>query len=309
MRNTALTILLAGGNRRAFRFQVVPTPGQTLSLAVERHNVALDAVTWVWPDGTTSTGDSVSKLFPVAGAQWVTLRVPQASNLRSINFASQPVRFSLAQVRRYTALQRIDAHTHASTVITGSLADLPAMMQILYLHNTASVITGTLADLPAGMLILHLYNTASVITGTLADLPATMTQLHLHNTASVITGTLADLPATMQILYLYTTASVITGGGSVGATALRDLRINSLGLSTAQVDEIINSIWASRNAFTYTSNIRLDIHGTNGAPTGTVANVCPPTTPAEKLYNLRHVQCGGDTHKPWSPITFTGGAL
>ena len=240
MRNTALTILLAGGNRRAFRFQVVPTPGQTLSLAVERHNVALDAVTWVWPDGTMSTGDSVSKLFPVAGAQWVTLRVPQASNLRSINFASQPVRFSLAQVRRYTALQRIDAHNHASTVITGTLADLPATMQILYLHNTASV---------------------------------------------------------------------ITGGGSVGATALRDLRINELGLSTAQVDEIINSIWASRNAFTYTSNIRLDIHGTNGAPTGTVANVCPPTTPAEKLYNLRHVQCGGDTHKPWSPITFTGGAL
>ena len=315
-----------------FKFQVVPTAGATLSLAVERHNTALDAVTWVWPDGTTSTGDSVSKLLPVAGAQWVTLRVPQPSNLRRINFASQPVRFSLAQVRRYTALQRIDAHSHASTVITGTLADLPAGMLILYLYstasvitgtladlpagmlilclyNTASVITGTLADLPAGMLILHLYNTASVITGTLADLPATMQILYLYTTASVITGTLADLPATMQILHLYNTASVITGGGSVGATALRDLRINSLGLSTAQVDEIIDSIWASRNAFTWASNIRLDIHGSNGAPTGTVANVCPPTTPAEKLYNLRHVQCGGDTHKPWSPITFTGGAL
>jgi hypothetical protein len=96
-----------------------------------------------------------------------------------------------------------------------------------------------------------------------------------------------------------------------GWAGIRDLHLYSLTpvIPTATVDALIDAIWSARNGYTYASNILLHIGGTNGAPTGVVGNVCPPTTPAEKLYNLHHVQCGGDVHKKWSPITYTGGSL
>ena len=103
----------------------------------------------------------------------------------------------------------------------------------------------------------------------------------------------------------------ITGTEFASWTSIRDLRCYSLNpaVPTATVDAWINAIWAARNGYTWASNIVLNIGGTNGAPTGTVQNVCPPTTPAEKLYNLHHIQCVGDTHNVWSPITYTGGSL
>ena len=103
----------------------------------------------------------------------------------------------------------------------------------------------------------------------------------------------------------------ITGAEFALWTAIQILLCHTLdpALPTATVDAIIDAIWAARNNYTYASNITLHIGGTNGAPTGTVQDVCPPTTPAEKLYNLRYVQCIGDTHKTWAPITYAGGSL
>jgi len=94
-------------------------------------------------------------------------------------------------------------------------------------------------------------------------------------------------------------------------TGIRDLRVYTLDpiIPTATVDAIIDAIHAARNGYTVATNIRLDIGGTNGGPTGVVQNVCPPTTPGERLWNLHHVQCAGDTHRVWSPITYTGGTL
>jgi len=184
-----------------------------------------------------------------------------------------------------------------SSTITGNLADGPSYY--LRLYGTSNTITGNLADGPS--YLLDLYNTSSTITGNLADGPSYY--LRLYNTSSTITGNLADGPS--YLLDLYNTSSTITGGDSPAPAELRTVDLAGTNNTTANNDDILNRLWTDRDSFTYATP-SLDISATE-APTGTVQDICPPTTPAEKLYNLAHAQCAGDTFITWT-ILYTGGS-
>ena len=145
------------------------------------------------------------------------------------------------------------------------------------------------------------------------DLPAGLTYLFVHG-SNTISGPTGDLPAGLTFLSVSGSNTIDWTSGIAHLTAIRACYVRRPGgVPTAEIDALINSIWTARNGFTSASNIRLEIQGytgnTNGAPTGTVQNVCPPTTPGEKIYNLCYRQCGGDTHKKWSPIIYTGGQV
>jgi hypothetical protein len=253
-----------------------------------------------WGDGTitqaTANGTEVkhTKAYDTAGA-YRAFVYGELSYVTGIKCSSEPISvvYTLADIKdRFPRLTYLSLST-TSSVITGALADLPSTMKTLSLSTTSSVITGALADLPSTMQQLYLSTTSSVITGALADLPSTMQQLYLYSTSSVITGALADLPSTMQQLYLYSTSSVITGGATHAPYGITDIRLHSTSMSQANVNDVINRIYADRASFTYATP-QLQIGGTNPDPSGTYQNVCSPTTELEKVYELVNDQCGGN---------------
>ncbi len=147
------------GDHNAFRFQVLPGAGDTLALAGEVVAGSPEP-TWHFHDGTVQTGLSVTKAYATAGTYWVTLRMPGLKRwITRLNFANQPVKFSLAQVRNWTALTRIDAYNKAASAITGALADLPAGMTILHLGSTTSTITPGVGVRATAIRELYLHST------------------------------------------------------------------------------------------------------------------------------------------------------
>jgi uncharacterized protein YijF (DUF1287 family) len=197
----------------------------------------------------------------------------------------------------FTSMTVLSLHTNS---FTGDLSSwvLPANMTHLYLSTNS--FTGDLSGwvLPANMTQLSL--STNSFTGDLSSwvLPANMTHLSLF--ANSFSGDLSSwvLPANMTHLSLYTNS--FTGTPDIsGNTAMREYRYYSNGLLTTNVDAIINGIWNRRMAFTYTTPIILQIHGTNQAVTGIEQNICPPTTPKEKIYQLENDGCA-EGFKKWN---------
>jgi hypothetical protein len=206
------------GDRNAFRFQVLPGARDTLRLAVGVVAGSPEP-TWHFHDGTAQTGLSVTKTYAAAGTYPVTLRLPGLrTRISRLNFANQPVKFDLAQVRGWTALTRIEAHGKAATVVTGQLR---------------------------------------------------------------------DLPATMTTLDLDSTSSTITPGVGVRARAIRELYLDSTGMSQAAVDAIAEWLYINRAQFTYTAPMA-SLAGTNAAPSGIYQDADPPTTGKEYIYKVEN---------------------
>jgi hypothetical protein len=76
-------------------------------------------------------------------------------------------------------------------------------------------------------------------------------------------------------------------------TALTYLNLSSNSFITADMDGFVNTVWSVRDNFTASPSI--NIGGTNADPSGVYQDMCSPTTPLEKIYNLANAQCAGDT--------------
>jgi len=156
------------------------------------------------------------------------------------------------------------------------------------------------------------------IVGTLADVPSTITTYLKLISCAGISGSIADLNTpTAQIVYLYSNAGI--AAGSVSAlVAIRDLRIHSMGWLTADVDTVIDSMWAARANYTYATP-SLQIGGTNDAPSGNVTAPVEgsdwhwdgakwiPLTAGSKIYDLAK-DVNGQGFNKWT-ITYTGGSI
>jgi len=287
--STLLTLL----RRRETQIQFVTTAGvgQAITPSITLRSGCPHTPQWDFGDGTMATGTSVSRTYDTVGPHTVTLRIPDIDYwLTAVDFGNDRISGDLLQaLARCRSLTSITAYTNAALNSTQNIATLASWwpsMVYLHLGSTSSVITGSLADLPAGMVYLHLYNTSSVITGSLADLPAGMVYLHLGSTSSVITGSLADLPAGMVYLHLYNTSSTITGGATaIAATRLRETYLYSCVYTAAQLDGLLERLYTDRALFTYATPI-LQIGGTNPDPNGVYQDAIPPTTGLEYAYQL-----------------------
>lgn len=159
----------------------------------------------------------------------------------------------------------------------------------------------------------------SNLIGTLADVPSTITLYVKLPSCVGISGSIDQLntPAA-QIVYLYSNTG-ITSGSVAKLTAIRDLRVYSMGWLTADVDTVINSMWAARANYTYATPA-LQIGGTNQAPTGNV--IAPvegtdwhrdgatwiPLTAGAKIYDLAKNVNNEARTAAWT-ITYTGGSI
>ena len=193
-----------------------------------------------------------------------------------------------------------------SNTVSGSIA---ALTSLSFLDVSGSnTVSGSIAALTS-LTTLSLTG-SNTVSGSIAALTS-LNFLYVSG-SNTVSGSIAALTS---LTFLYVSGSNTVDWTTVGGcVAIRNLYpCKAGGLSTAEVDACIDAIWTARNDYTYAGNILLNISGytgnANGAPTGTVQDVCGPTTPAEKLYNLHNVQCGGDTHNVWSPIVYTGGSL
>jgi len=160
----------------------------------------------------------------------------------------------------------------------------------------------------------------SGIVGTLADVPSTITAYLKLISCVGISGSIDQLDTpTAQIVYLYSNTG-ITSGSVAGLVAIRDLRVHSMGWLTADVDTVINSMWAARANYTYATPA-LQIGGTNQAPTGTVGAPVEgadwhedtpghwtPLTAGAKIYDLAKNVNSEVRTAAWT-ITYTGGSI
>lgn len=260
-------------------------------------------ITWTWPDGSTYTGGTPSKVL-AGGTQTIRIAFADPTLVTELNFQSQSMtgEWPLSSLAKFTALTHLRAYSNAALNVTGSLADAPSGLAYMHLGSTSSTITGSLADAPSTLELLYLLNTSSTITGSLADLPAGMTQLHCYNTVSTLTGSIADLPAGMTVLHCGSTSSNITGGATaMAAVGIREIRCDSSSTTQANIDNILARLYADRASFTYATPI-LNVGGTNPDPTGTYADATPPTTGLEYAYKLV-VDPDAEGFKKWA-ITY-----
>ena len=294
--------------RFTLTFDVVAVAGTTITPEIVRAAGCPYTARWNWGDGEAqSTGDSVSHTYTDAGTYTVTLTLQNLNRwLKEIDLCNDPLKFDLSALTACRSLTHLRAYTNASTVVTGALSDLPASMETLSLGSTNSTITGALSDLPASMETLSLYSTNSTITGALSDLPVSMAFLSLYSTNSTITGALSDLPVSMTNLLVYSTSSTITGGASaMAAVGIRNIQAQNLTLNETTVDGILARLYADRELFTYITP-RLNIGGTNDAPSGAYADEDPPTTGLGYVFELAN-DPENEGFITWS-ITYTGGS-
>ncbi len=295
-------LLLMSGGKPWFTFRVPATAGLTITPVITLVAGA-PTPTWIWGDGTSSTGTSMSHTYAAAGTYTVQVKGIAPSQLATVDFTGDPTVMPLSVFSACSALTNIAIVSSAATVITGTLASMPAGMAVLSLYNTSSTITGTLASIPAGMQYMDLSSTSSTITGTLASMPAGMVVLHLGSTTSAITGTLASMPAGMAVLHLGSTSSTITGGaGAPLAVGISWIDISATSMLTAAVDEVVGYLYTYRTSWTTAAPV-LGIGGSNQAPSGIYQSATPPTSGKETIYDLTQDPTS-EGFKRWS-ITYT----
>jgi len=85
-------------------------------------------------------------------------------------------------------------------------------------------------------------------------------------------------------------------------TEMRQYYYQGNALTQANVDAVLLSIYNRRMAFTWATP-KLNVGGTNLAPSGIYQAMCPPTTGKEYAFELVNDSCGDGFNK-WT-VTFT----
>ena len=258
------------------------------------------AGTWFFDDGTTlaaTSGAEISKIFATDGLHRAVFR-PAPNSWGSITLVDANTDLVVSDLAQFSKLINVQTfYLHANAGLRGDLRSVAAMTSMKYLLLAADpLITGDLSSLAAmtQMQILYLYSDP------------------------LISGSISSLSnmSVLRLLYLYSTN--VSAGSISGLVAIQDLRIYSMGWLTADVDTVIDSMWAARANYTYATPA-LQIGGTNQAMTGNV--IAPeegddwhqdgatwiPLTTGAKAYDLAK-DVNGEGFKKWT-ITYTGGSI
>jgi len=198
-------------------------------------------------------------------------------------------------------------NTNAS--LSGNISGwtLPASLAVLLLNDTS--VSGDISSwtLPASLAHLRLHGTS--VSGNISGwtLPASLSALLLNDTS--VSGDISSwtLPASLAILYLDSTSvsgdisgwtlpaslfalrldnTSVSGTPNIASnTAMRQYYYHTCGLSQANVDAILLSVYNRRAAFTYATPA-LQVGGTNAAPSGVYQDGDPPTTGKEYAFEI-----------------------
>jgi hypothetical protein len=239
-------VLDSGGDPNVITMTVTTTSSpQTVSLTRITPTGADALVSW--GDGATSTitdGNTGATAHEYATAGAYKLTLTGFSYVTYFNVASQPLSGDVGSWVLPNALTYISLF---GTSFTGNVGGwvLPSTLEQMA-FTSVSGITGDVSGWVLPSVIINMYFANTGITG---DVSAWV------------------LPANQQLLRLDGTTCSGTPDIS-NNTAIRTYYMNDCALTQANVDAIIDSVYARRAAFTYaTPTLRL--HGTNAAPSAT----------------------------------------
>lgn len=253
------------------------------------------AGTWVFDDGSTiaaASGVEISKTFATEGLHRAVFRAGPGglAAITAIDCSSENVT-TIKNIRR------------AKNCINFALQGNPALVM-------------SLEDIPRSDPSSVNFNQDALITGNVSFISGVSTLFRCEN--SSITGALTDFTSNaLQSLIIYSCPG-IAATSIAHLTAIRDLRIYSMGWLTADVDTVIDSMWGARAAYTYVTPA-IQIGGTNQAPTGNVTAPVEgadwhqdgatwiPLTAGAKAYDLAK-DVNSEGFNKWT-ITYTGGSI
>lgn len=174
--------------------------------------------------------------------------------------------------------------------VTIDFEALQYLTVVTFISNTSLNVQNTLDSLPDGIITFHVLNTASTMVGATADLPNSLQFAFLGQNNNTIDFSLDTLPTSLKRLYLYlTNTTVLPASGPTSAPNIdaSGIRLDDLGLTTSQVDGLLERLYTDRAIFTNASP-GLDISGDNAVPSGFYQDGDPPTTGREFLYELEN---------------------
>lgn len=253
--------------------------------------------TWFFDDGTTleaASGAEISKTFAADGLHRAVYR-PAPNSWGSITLLDANTDLVVSDLAQFSKLINVRTfYLHANAGVTGDLSRLAMMTAMKYLVLAGdTLITGNLSSLAAmtQMQILHLYGNP------------------------LISGSIGSLSSMSALRSLYLHSMNISAGSIAGLVGIQDARVFSNSWLTADVDTVIDSMWAARANYTYATGPSLQIGGTNQAPTGNV--IAPiegadwhqdgatwiPLTTGAKIYDLVN-NVNSEVRPSWA-ITYT----
>jgi len=97
----------------------------------------------------------------------------------------------------------------------------------------------------------------------------------------------------------------LSGANFAAWTTTTAFTISNNALSQAQVDDILRNGHYAAFATRTVSGGALAIGGTNAAPSGVLAAMCPPTTGKAAAYELVNDSCSVNPTKKWTSVTIT----
>jgi len=227
---------------------------------------------WFMQDGHSEIVASGANLagghyhFATAGPKWAAFR--PAGGLAAVT----GIDCNKDQVNRITNVRKL-------TEFSGS--DSAFYVQ---LNSNLSI---ALAEIPRNAKYISLSGTLA--SGAFRDLPLGYTRLYTA-TCTLIAGSLSDIVASTEILWMYSCTG-ITPGSIAHLTAIRDLRIYSMGWTAQQNTDVLASAYNARMSYTYASGIQLRI----SAPTGTIGTEPPGDGESNTDWNWN---AGTGKHEP-----------
>ena len=203
---------------------------------------------------------------------------------------------SVAAIRNLSKIRSITSFKgYSNNYLLFCVCDLSSSLLELNLQIN-SLVYGNIDNLWPLATTLR-FNSSALIVADIAKVSRFLTSFVVNNTG--VYGSVGDLPITIQTCWLYSCAD-ITPASIAHLTAIRDLRIYSMGWSSAVagIDVVVDSVYSARMNYTYASGIVLRYGGTDAIPSGT-EDTSPPAdgvSDSDWLWNA-----GSGQHEPQTP--------
>jgi len=260
-------------------------------------------VTVAWGDGLTDTytAGAGARTHNYAGAGTYTVRMGTGGgyqNITVLDLRDTKLSGSInANNRLPTGMTSLTIISLANlTWAVGAAAPMPTGLTYLYLQTLAGLTwaVGAAAPMPTGLTTLYLVFLTGLTwaVGASAPMPTGLTFLYLDSLAGLTwaVGASAPMPTGLTFLYLFNLTGLTPITVWTGINAIRAIQYES-SLTQPQVDAVLLNIWNNKANFTWATPTLDLLGGSNAAPSGVYASVCPPTTGKEYAYDLVNGVC------------------
>ena len=242
---------------------------------------------------TTGTSHALSYTAPDSSPRrWVVRCAAGLGAITAIDCNTD----AMTSIRGLSRTRMTSFYVYANSSLSMRLSDIPKTCISIISISASIGIVGTLSDLPSGLIQISAGNNGNSISGDISALSGTV-QAYLGGTG--VSGAMSSAPSTLQYAY-FNGDTLITPASIAHLTAIRDLRIYSMGWSAAVtgIDVVVDSVYVARAAYTYASGIVLRYGGTDAIPSGTEGT----TPPAAGVSNADWTwNAGSGQHEPQTP--------